>query len=171
MNPGILCALAAAALFGASTPFAKNLIGDIPPIVLAGLLYAGSGVGLSILLLVRLVARRASTAFAWPARGEWGPLLASIVFGGMLGPVLVMQGLAQLAASTASLLLNLETASRRLSRGFCFARISIDASFSAWLRLLPAVSCFPRAPRTSAVRRVGCCSSPPPAFAGRSTTI
>ncbi len=109
MNPGILCALAAAALFGASTPFAKNLIGDIPPIVLAGLLYACSGVGLSILLLVRLVARRASTAFAWPVRGEWGPLLASIVFGGMLGPVLLMLGLAQLAASTASLLLNLET--------------------------------------------------------------
>ena len=120
MSPGILCALAAAALFGASTPFAKNLIGDIPPIVLAGLLYAGSGVGLSILLLVRLVARRASAAFAWPVRGEWGPLLASIAFGGILGPVLLMQGLAQLAASTASLLLNLETVFTALIAWFLF---------------------------------------------------
>jgi drug/metabolite transporter (DMT)-like permease len=110
MNPGILCALAAAALFGASTPLAKTLVGDIPPILLAGLLYAGSGVGLSIVLIARLVATRASTPFAWPVRSEWGWLLASIVFGGVLGPFLLMLGLAQLAASTASLLLNLETA-------------------------------------------------------------
>src|SRR6266496_3570809 len=104
MNPGILCALAAAALFGASTPLAKTLVGDIPPILLAGLLYAGSGVGLTIVLLARLVVTRASAPFAWPVRGEWGSLLASIFFCGVLGPVLLMFGLAQLAASTASLL-------------------------------------------------------------------
>ncbi|HEX9300715.1 MAG TPA: DMT family transporter [Casimicrobiaceae bacterium] len=120
MNPGILCALAAAALFGASTPLAKTLVGDIPPILLAGLLYAGSGVGLTIVLLARLVVTRASAPFAWPVRGEWGSLLASIFFGGVLGPVLLMFGLAQLAASTASLLLNLETAFTALVAWFLF---------------------------------------------------
>jgi len=37
--------LLGAALFGASTPIAKLLIGEIGPVILAGLLYAGSGWG------------------------------------------------------------------------------------------------------------------------------
>jgi hypothetical protein len=53
MNRGVLFALGAAALFGASTPFAKLLTGDMPPVLLAGLLYLGSGVGLTLARLVR----------------------------------------------------------------------------------------------------------------------
>ena len=48
VNTSILAALAAALLFGASTPFAKALVGAVPPVMLAGLLYAGSGIGLWI---------------------------------------------------------------------------------------------------------------------------
>ena len=44
---GIIYALVAAALFGTSTPLAKLLLGELPPIALAGLLYLGSGVRLS----------------------------------------------------------------------------------------------------------------------------
>ena len=44
---GVAYALVAAALFGASTPLAKLLLGELPPIALAGLLYLGSGVRLS----------------------------------------------------------------------------------------------------------------------------
>ena len=40
---GPLLALASAALFGASTPVAKLLLGVIDPLLLAGLLYLGSG--------------------------------------------------------------------------------------------------------------------------------
>jgi len=46
-------AFAAAALFGASTPAAKLLIGQVPPLLLAGLLYAGSGIGLGLWWLIR----------------------------------------------------------------------------------------------------------------------
>ena len=46
-------ALAAALLFGASTPLAKLLTGSMPPMLLAGLLYLGSGIGLAALLAVR----------------------------------------------------------------------------------------------------------------------
>lgn len=46
-------ALAAAILFGASTPLAKQLLGEGPttasPFLLAGLLYLGSGIGLHLL--------------------------------------------------------------------------------------------------------------------------
>ena len=43
-----MMALAAAVLFGISTPLAKWLIGDgVDPWLLSGLLYAGCGIGLS----------------------------------------------------------------------------------------------------------------------------
>jgi len=53
MNVSILYALAAAALFGASTPLAKLLGVDTPPILLAGLLYLGSGLGQAIVRFAR----------------------------------------------------------------------------------------------------------------------
>ena len=59
ISKGILSALAAAVLFGASTPIAKTLVGEIPPVLLAGLLYAGSGLGLALGLLLRRLARNA----------------------------------------------------------------------------------------------------------------
>ena len=51
MNRSVLFALLAAALFGASTPFAKLLVGNMPPVLLAGLLYLGSGLGLTLTLV------------------------------------------------------------------------------------------------------------------------
>ena len=40
-------ALAAAVLFGAAAPFAKLLLGEVEPQLLAGLLYLGAGIGLA----------------------------------------------------------------------------------------------------------------------------
>ena len=45
---GVSFAMLAAVLFGASTPFSKILLGKTEPVLLAGLLYLGSGVGLTI---------------------------------------------------------------------------------------------------------------------------
>jgi drug/metabolite transporter (DMT)-like permease len=56
LDRGILAALGAAVLFGLSTPIAKTLVGEMSPLLLVGLLYTGSGVGLSILLAVRTIA-------------------------------------------------------------------------------------------------------------------
>ena len=101
-------ALAAALLFGASTPLAKLLVGDMSPLLLAGLLYLGSGLGLGLLSLVRR-ARDAEAAKAMriPAR-ELPWLLGAILFGGVVGPALLMWGLVQTDGATASLLLNVE---------------------------------------------------------------
>jgi hypothetical protein len=54
MHQGVTYALLAAALFGASAPLAKELLGEIHPIVLAALLYAGSGAGLAIVQILRV---------------------------------------------------------------------------------------------------------------------
>lgn len=101
-------ALGAAILFGASTPFAKQLMGNgqvaTSPFLLAGLLYLGSGLGLT---LWRLLRDRGWKSSGLPSQ-EWAWLLGAIVFGGVLGPLLLMVGLAHTTASTASLFLNLE---------------------------------------------------------------
>jgi len=106
-----LPALAAALLFGASTPLAKLLVGDVSPLLLAGLLYIGSGLGLGVLLAMRWARARAtgqpSTHLGIP-RKEFPWLLGAIVFGGMLGPALLMLGLTQTSGASASLLLNVE---------------------------------------------------------------
>jgi drug/metabolite transporter (DMT)-like permease len=106
LKPGILAALSAAALFGASTPLAKQLVGAVPPVMLAGLLYLGSGIGL---LAYRMLVRRGPRVDDAPLTKADLPWLAgAIVAGGIAGPALLMLGLRTTSGSTASLLLNLE---------------------------------------------------------------
>ena len=104
---GIGVALGAAALFGASTPLAKLLLADIAPVLLAGLLYAGSGLGLGAWWLLRRLRARADGEAAL-RRPDLPWLGGAVLAGGVLGPVLLMWGLAATPAATASLLLNLE---------------------------------------------------------------
>ena len=106
--PGAPMALASAALFGASTPLAKLLLGGgVDPWLLAGLLYLGSGLGLGLVHLGRgLLGVPAPEA---PLRRADLPWLALVVLaGGVIGPLLLMLGLARTPASSAALLLNLE---------------------------------------------------------------
>jgi drug/metabolite transporter (DMT)-like permease len=104
---GIGVALGAAALFGASTPLAKVLLVRVDPVLLAGLLYAGSGLGLGLWISIRrLLGQRSADA---PLQGrDWPWLGGAVLFGGVAGPVLLMLGLRDTPASSASLLLNLE---------------------------------------------------------------
>lgn len=110
MNIGVLCALLSALLFGISTPFAKLLVGAIAPLMLAGLLYLGSGIGLLFWFAVRQMPAYtvATSQSARLVRADWPWLAAAVLAGGVAGPALLMLGLSSTAASTASLLLNLE---------------------------------------------------------------
>lgn len=102
MNTGIFAALGAALLFGAGAPLAKWLLGTAGAWMLAGLFYLGSGLGLWLV-------RRASGSPAVRLAGaETRWLAGAIAFGGVAGPVLLMQGLTAMPASGASLLLNAE---------------------------------------------------------------
>lgn len=104
---GIHYALLAAILFGITTPFAKLLTAQIAPQMLAGLLYMGSGLGLAIwLILKRRTNSHNRQAQLHSKDLPW--LIGAIVFGGAVAPVLLMVGLTFTAASSASLLLNLE---------------------------------------------------------------
>lgn len=113
-SSGVWAALTAAALFGASTPLAKVLLGEINPWLLAGLLYLGSGIGLFLY-------RKLSGAKAVHlARHELGWLVAAILAGGVIAPVLLLLGLSAMPASDASLLLNAESVFTALLAWFVF---------------------------------------------------
>jgi drug/metabolite transporter (DMT)-like permease len=111
-------ALLSAVLFGASTPLAKLLLRDIDPWMLAGILYLGSGVGLSGLKLLSAVAGARSESRLQGA--DWLWLGSATLSGGVIGPVLLMAGLASSPATTASLLLNLEGVFTALLAWFVF---------------------------------------------------
>jgi drug/metabolite transporter (DMT)-like permease len=106
LNRGVQLALLAAVLFGASTPLAKGLLASVPPQVLAGLLYLGSGLGLGALWLWRR--RKGKAGQAALTRRDLPWLVGAIGFGGFLGPLLLLIGLSHTPASAASLFLNLE---------------------------------------------------------------
>lgn len=101
-NSGVWAALASAFLFGAGTPLAKWLLDQMSPWMLAGLLYLGSGIGLAIYRQLRRAARPRLN----PGEMRW--LLAAVLCGGGIAPVLLMYGLSAMASSHAALLLNAE---------------------------------------------------------------
>lgn len=106
-SPGAALGIASAALFGASTPLAKLLLGQVDPWMLAGLLYLGSGIGLSAVHFGRRGFGIAPPEA--PLRRTDLPWLAAIILaGGVLGPLLLMLGLSVTPASSAALLLNVE---------------------------------------------------------------
>lgn len=116
---GPIFAILAAILFGASTPLAKLLLRDVSPTLLAGLLYLGSGIGLGAWTLAQR--RRPTTnAEARLSRRDLPWLALVVLFGGVLGPLLLMWGLARTPASTSSLLLNLEGVLTALLAWFVF---------------------------------------------------
>ncbi|MHB1586910.1 MAG: DMT family transporter [Acidiferrobacteraceae bacterium] len=117
---GIASAIGAALLFGASTPLAKILLGPVPPILLAGLLYLGSGVGLILWWVLRRWLRRNAPQEACLAGRDMFWLAGAITAGGIIAPVLLMLALAHLAAADVSLLLNLEGVFTALLAWFTF---------------------------------------------------
>lgn len=121
MHKGIIYALLAAALFGASTPFAKLLVDQTAPVMVAALLYLGSGVGLLAWYGIRIMATHGQKKRTDGLTGRDLPWLAgAILFGGVAGPVLLLVGLLHTPASSASLLLNMEGVLTALLAWFVF---------------------------------------------------
>jgi len=98
---GVLLGLAAAVSFGISAPLAKRLLDDIRPQMLAGLLYLGAFVALS------MVPTR-STTEARLRRSDAPRLVAMITAGGVIAPVLLLLGLERVSGVAGSLMLNVE---------------------------------------------------------------
>jgi drug/metabolite transporter (DMT)-like permease len=135
--PALWCLLAAA-LFGASTPVARSLLGGIGPLTLAGLFYLGAALGTA----------------PWALRGHAGEarrredrlrLGGAVLFGGVVGPVLMLLGLKMAPAASVALWLNLEAPATALL-GWAFFREHVDRRTWAAAALVWAASVVLAAP-------------------------
>jgi drug/metabolite transporter (DMT)-like permease len=112
-GPVIWCLLAAA-LFGASTPASKPLLEGLGPVLLSGILYLGAALAVAPWALRGLAGMRSVD------RQNLWRLAGSVLFGGVLGPVLLLTGLSMASAASVSLWLNLETVATAVLARFFF---------------------------------------------------
>ena len=112
-GPLIWCVLAAV-LFGASTPAAKPLLERVSPVLLSGLLYLGAAVAVAPWALRNLAALRNVP------RRSIARLAGAVVFGGIVGPILLLTGLSMASAASVALWLNLETVATALLARYFF---------------------------------------------------
>ena len=105
-NKGILLAILAAMLYAISTPVSKLLLRGIPSAMLAGLLYIGAGVGMSILGLARKSGGKIS-AEEKLGRSDLPYTIAMIALD-VAAPILLLLGLSTATPQNVSLLNNFE---------------------------------------------------------------
>jgi drug/metabolite transporter (DMT)-like permease len=128
-----LAVILSAVLFGLSPPLAKLLLKGVPPVGLAGILYLGVFVGLTLYSTGRKTwVRRGRERPAPLEKKDRGWLVGAVVCGGILGPICLMTGLSQISGFSASLLLNLEGLFTALIAVFFFKE---DAGRRIWLAL------------------------------------
>ncbi len=120
---GPLLATLSAVLFGISPVLCKLVIGEMSPILLAGLLYLGSGIGLSFILVrqrINIIREIQSISGIHQLK-----LLGAVLAGGIIAPLCLVYGIKYGRASEVALLLNLET---------------VATTFIAWLIFKEQVS-------------------------------
>ena len=114
----ILLAICAAALYGISAPVSKILLTEIPPTLMAALLYLGAGSGM---LIVSIVSRsqKSEQKEAKIAKEDL-PYVLGMVLLDIAAPIFLMIGLTMTTAENASLLNNFEIVATSLIALFAF---------------------------------------------------
>ncbi|HEY3291831.1 MAG TPA: EamA family transporter [Anaerolineae bacterium] len=113
-------ALLAAALFGASAPLSKLLLGEVQPIPLAALLYLGSGFGMLAYRTLLPKGPQGTRKEAVIRRTDAPWLAGAVLAGGVLAPIILLFSLQATPAATASLLLNFEAVATTLIAALAF---------------------------------------------------
>lgn len=136
MKPVIL-AFSAAALFGISAPFSKLLLGSMPPVFLAGLLYLGAGLGM---LGVESIKNR-NKIESKEARLDKSDLfwVIAMIALDVLAPILLLLGLSTTTSANASLLLNFEIVATTLV-AMLFFKESINRRVTLAISLITIAS-------------------------------
>lgn len=129
----ILYAILAAVAFGVSAPLSKLLLRDIQPVPLAALLYLGCGIAAVLMRMAFSYSKPELNREARLHPEDFPWLIGAVLAGGVVGPILLMVGLGNTHASTASLLLNFESVSTGLIAGLFFHE-AVDRR--VWLGLL-----------------------------------
>lgn len=109
---GLHAAILSAFLFGLSPVACKVIVGEMPSSLLAGLLYLGSGLGLTGVVLSQPAPVYGTLrSLSWRQRAN---LAGAIISGGVAAPLFLAYGIRSGTASEVSLLLNFETVATTL---------------------------------------------------------
>jgi len=105
-------AIRSALLFSMSPVACKAIVGQMPSSLLAGLLYLGSGLGLTVMVLnQRIPVSDILSRLSWR---QWANLTGAIIAGGVAAPLFLAYGILFGTASEVSLLLNFEAVATTL---------------------------------------------------------
>ena len=105
-NTAIFGAILAAALYALSSLISKILLNKVPPTMMAGLLYLGAGIGMSIIVLLRYKTGKFTEEMRLTKK-EMPYTIAMIVLD-ILAPILLMIGLTMTTPANVLLLNNFE---------------------------------------------------------------
>mgnify|MGYP000844388012 CR=1 FL=1 len=103
---GILLAMLAAALYAINLPFSKILLSYVPSTLMAGLLYLGAGLGMTLIAIMRNVSHKSGQE-AHLTKAELPYTIAMITLD-IAAPIFLLFGLNMTSAANASLLNNFE---------------------------------------------------------------
>ena len=106
MRKGIMMAILAAVLYAVSSPFSKVLLNEMPTTLMAGFLYLGAGVGMSLIAVSRRV-RQVENTEIHLSKAEM-PYTVAMILLDIAAPICMLIGLNATTAANASLLNNFE---------------------------------------------------------------
>ena len=102
----VALAILAALLYGLSSPLSKLLLAEIPPTLLAALLYLGAGLGMLLVNTIRVLSRRERIEARVTSRDA--PYIVAMIALDIAAPILLLLGLARSTSASAALLNNAE---------------------------------------------------------------
>lgn len=102
----ILWAILAAALYAISSPISKILLNEVPPTLMASLIYLGAGIGMSVIALFRY--KMGNFKKEMKLTKNELPFTVGMVVLDILAPIFLMIGLTMTTAENVSLLNNFE---------------------------------------------------------------
>ncbi len=117
-NTAILWAILAAALYAISSPVSKILLNKVPPTMMAGLLYLGAGIGMSIIGLFRYKAGKLRKEMRLTKKEM--PFTVGMIVLDIAAPIFLMTGLTMTTPANVSLLNNFEIVATSLIALFIF---------------------------------------------------
>jgi drug/metabolite transporter (DMT)-like permease len=117
----IFMAILAAALFGIGSPISKLLLTEIPPALMAALLYLGAGFGMMAINIIKRLSKRQQTEAKMTKKDT--PFILTVVLLDIAAPVCLMIGLTMTTSANASLLNNFEIAVTSLVALFIFKEV------------------------------------------------
>ena len=128
---GIMLALLAAALYAVNSPISKILLDYMPPTLMAGFLYVGAGVGITIIALIRKIRKTEHIEMKLTKRDL--PYTVAMILLDIAAPVCLLFGLKSTTAANASLLNNFEIVATAIIALVIFKE---KISFRLWLGIL-----------------------------------